>query len=84
MIAAQAPRNRKNAGIVSSKKRNKCPAGTDVWWVRMRCMVEAGESNPWVKYLIILPFPCGAIPIYPKKEVGFATAAGRNECSQDR
>jgi len=55
MIAAQAPRNRKNAGIVSSKKRNKWPAGTDAWWVRMRCMVEAGESNPWVKYLIILP-----------------------------
>ena len=46
MIAAQAPRNRKNAGIVSSKERNKRPAGTDVWWVRMRCMVEAGGVEP--------------------------------------
>jgi len=36
------PRNRKNAGIVSSKERSKRPAGTDAWWVRMRCLVEAG------------------------------------------
>jgi len=41
MIAAQAPRNRKNAGIVSSKKRNKWPAGPMpggfecvAWWRR--------------------------------------------------
>jgi len=44
MIAAQAPRNRKNAGIVPSKERNKSPAGTDVWWVRMRRMV-AGDTK---------------------------------------
>jgi len=45
MIAAQAPRNRKNAGIVSSKKSNKWPAGTDALWVRLRCMVDTVAKN---------------------------------------
>jgi len=38
----QAPRNRKNFGILSSKERKNRPAGTDACRVRLLFMVEAG------------------------------------------